>query len=267
MIRDMALSVTTDHDEITAVLDRFLAADAVSATLLGTIRSSLEATAWAAVDGARAAVRSAAEWPVAVAGDWPVAARTELVGLLQGLPDLRGLTGAQLVVDALATQLGGEREASRMGQGLFRCDELVPPTGVSGAPVLAGPHDRALVRDWYAAFANEADAVVHRTDQAADRVVDEGGGWLWRDGRGAVVSLAARRPPIAGSARVGPVYTPLHARGHGYGSAVTAAATRSILDEGAVPVLFTDLANPTSNRIYQQIGYRPVEQRLIVTFS
>jgi predicted GNAT family acetyltransferase len=72
---------------------------------------------------------------------------------------------------------------------------------------------------------------------------------------------------ISGSARVGPVYTPTAARGHGYGSAVTAAATRSILDEGAIPVLFTDLANPTSNKIYQAMGYEPVEDRLVVTFS
>jgi predicted GNAT family acetyltransferase len=69
---------------------------------------------------------------------------------------------------------------------------------------------------------------------------------------------------LGGSARVGPVYTPPEHRGRGYGSAVTAAATRSILAEGAVPVLFTDLANPTSNKIYRALGYRPVEERLIV---
>jgi predicted GNAT family acetyltransferase len=61
------------------------------------------------------------------------------------------------------------------------------------------------------------------------------------------------------------VYTPPKERGRGYGSAVTAAATRSILDDGAIPVLFTDLANPTSNKIYQALGYRPVETRLTVT--
>jgi predicted GNAT family acetyltransferase len=32
-------------------------------------------------------------------------------------------------------------------------------------------------------------------------------------------------------------------------------------------VLFTDLANPTTNAIYQQIGYRPVEDRVILRFS
>jgi predicted GNAT family acetyltransferase len=79
--------------------------------------------------------------------------------------------------------------------------------------------------------------------------------------------MAGRRRVFAGSARLGPVYTPPGLRGRGYGSAVTAAATRAIQDDGGVPVLFTDLANPTSNKIYQQLGYRPVERRLVVTFG
>ena len=31
--------------------------------------------------------------------------------------------------------------------------------------------------------------------------------------------------------------------------------------------LYTDLANPTSNRIYQQIGYEPVTDALMVAFE
>ena len=77
----------------------------------------------------------------------------------------------------------------------------------------------------------------------------------------------ARRAPQAGSARIGPVYTPPGQRRHGYGSAVTARATRDVLDLGAVPLLFTDLDNPTSNKIYQQLGYHAVEDRAQVTFS
>lgn len=48
---------------------------------------------------------------------------------------------------------------------------------------------------------------------------------------------------------------------------MTAAATRDVLDDSAVPVLFTDLANPTSNRIYQALGYRPVEDRVTIDLS
>ena len=59
--------------------------------------------------------------------------------------------------------------------------------------------------------------------------------------------------------RIGPVYTPPEERGHGYASAVVAAASQAQLDEGRTfCFLFTDLANPTSNRIYQAIGYEPI---------
>jgi predicted GNAT family acetyltransferase len=82
--------------------------------------------------------------------------------------------------------------------------------------------------------------------------------FLWEVG-GEVVSYAVAGAPADGMSRVGPVYTPPAHRGKGYGSAVTAAASQWAVDAGAENVLlFTDLANPTSNSIYQAIGYRPV---------
>jgi predicted GNAT family acetyltransferase len=47
---------------------------------------------------------------------------------------------------------------------------------------------------------------------------------------------------------------------------VTAAASQDILNDGGVPVLFADLANPTSNDIYQRLGYYPVQDRLQIEF-
>ena len=71
---------------------------------------------------------------------------------------------------------------------------------------------------------------------------------------------------VTGMVRVGSVYTPPAVRGRGYAGAVTAAVSRAARDAGVREVvLFTDLANPTSNALYQRLGYRPVEDR--VTFS
>ena len=59
--------------------------------------------------------------------------------------------------------------------------------------------------------------------------------------------------------RIGPVYTPPSLRRRGYGSAVTAAVSAERLASGLrFCFLYTDLANPTSNRIYSEIGYEPV---------
>jgi predicted GNAT family acetyltransferase len=69
-------------------------------------------------------------------------------------------------------------------------------------------------------------------------------------------------------ARVGPVYTPPALRRRGYAGAATAAASQAALDAGArVVVLYTDLANPTSNALYQRLGHRPVEDRVVMSFA
>ena len=60
---------------------------------------------------------------------------------------------------------------------------------------------------------------------------------------------------------------PTHRRGHGYGSAVTAAAAAWVLRGADEVVLFTDLANPVSNVVYQRIGFRPVSDSARISFS
>jgi predicted GNAT family acetyltransferase len=76
---------------------------------------------------------------------------------------------------------------------------------------------------------------------------------------GGIVSLAGVHDPAYGVGRVGPVYTPPAHRGRGYGAAASAVAARRLLDGGAGQVmLFTDLANPTSNRLYRRIGFERV---------
>lgn len=259
--------VHTDPVTIARQLDQLIAGDAVRGTVLGTIRLTLEDTAWAAVGETGLAVRSSERYPVQLTGSWSPAQLADLADLLGRLPNLRGLAGHAELVTQVANALGHRGTVERISQRLFRLDELVPPVGVSGDAITAGESHRELVRDWYAAFMAEAHDIAQDPRAAADRGLAEGTCWLWRDDAGEVVSMAVRRRVLAGSARIGPVYTPPGERGRGYGSAVTAAATRDILDEGAVPVLFTDLANPTSNKIYQLLGYRPVEDRLMILFD
>jgi predicted GNAT family acetyltransferase len=79
--------------------------------------------------------------------------------------------------------------------------------------------------------------------------------------------MAGVRAPAAGVSRIGPVYTPPEVRGRGFGSAVTAAACRWALAAGAGQVvLFADLANPTSNRVYTRLGFAPVGDSVSLSF-
>ena len=144
------------------------------------------------------------------------------------------------------------------------------PGGVAGSARLAEPGDSDWLADWYTAFTVEAFGRIPPGFDArkmVQRGVARSRAWLWLDDDGAPQSFAVRHPAVSGVARIGPVYTPPEARGHGYGSSATAAATQDILDDGAVPCLYTDLANPTSNRIYQALGYYAVLDRTLLRFD
>jgi predicted GNAT family acetyltransferase len=151
---------------------------------------------------------------------------------------------------------------------LHRLDALVPPDPMPpGKAVVAGPEHRDLVVAWYEAFAAEIDEPAGDFRPGVDDRLADGGVMLWLDG-GEPVSLASRTRIVAGMARVAPVYTPPERRGRGYAAAATAAVTQAALDDGVEQLLlYTDLANPTSNRLYARLGYRPVEDAVSLVFD
>ncbi len=124
--------------------------------------------------------------------------------------------------------------------------------------------DLELVTDWWLAFSEELVETISR-QQAAQAISNRygvdplvGGLRLW-EADNSPVSLAGYTGPTPNSIRIGPVYTPPEQRGHGYATAVVAGLSQELLDKGfAFVTLYTDLANPTSNHIYQDIGYLPV---------
>jgi predicted GNAT family acetyltransferase len=80
--------------------------------------------------------------------------------------------------------------------------------------------------------------------------------WFWDDD--GPVHLTGSNVPAYGVVRVGPVFTPKQHRSRGYAGAAVAEVSRRIVAGGARACLFTDQANPTSNRLYETLGYRRV---------
>lgn len=197
--------------------------------------------------------------------------------------ELPGVTGIQPAVEAFTaawTERTGDEHEVKSYERLYRLGEeatngkaaLTPPADVPGEAVEGTESDVELLTSWRRTAVQE----IFRRPEPMTRVEASrmvrgslamgNGQILWQvDGR--PVSLAGVGLPREGMSRIGPVYTPPGQRGHGYGSAVTAAAARWALDQGADHVvLFTDLANPVSNSIYQRIGFRPVVDALSVDF-
>jgi len=146
--------------------------------------------------------------------------------------------------------------------------ETAPPLPANGTARLATEADLALASRWTGEFQSEAlPGEIADAERVVRRRLALGRLLLWED-RGEIVSMAGISRPIAGMARIGGVYTPKANRGKGFGSAVTIAATRQGFADGAERcILYADLSNPTSNRIYQVIGYRPVGDSAKLTFG
>jgi hypothetical protein len=137
-------------------------------------------------------------------------------------------------------RLGGGRVTVAQHTRLHELDELIPPTPVPGALRVATEDDVDLVGQWFAAFVGDADeqagrprgTSAHETPDRAEllRRLRNGHVWFWVDEHGQPVHLTAVNPPVS----------------------------RRVRAKGVRLCLFTDQANPTSNKIYTALGYRPV---------
>jgi hypothetical protein len=195
-----------------------------------------------------------------------VAAVDALVDALrdEDLPGILGPTQPAARFAARWTDATGQPARVQVAERIFRLQRVIPPDRPTvGLWRVAEAKDRELIADWLVAFSTEAMPEAPPIPDplaVADRWVAQVGriGYLWEDG-GSVVSLVGAGGETPHGIRIGPVYTPPERRGRGYASSLTAAASQDQLARGRQFVfLFTDLANPTSNKIYQAIGYEPV---------
>ena len=177
---------------------------------------------------------------------------------------LPGATGpmpvSQWLAEAWQAQTGDSATQS-MSERIYKLTQVRLPEGVAGRARRALDEDRGLLMDWLTAFELEAFG---RAPADVDWRVDayfrlpNRGIYLWEvDGQ--PVSMSGFGGPTPHGIRIGPVFTPPALRGHGYASACVARLSQDQLDGGrSFCCLYTDLLNPTSNHIYQSIGYEPV---------
>ncbi len=270
----MIVEVYDDAAAFAEVAEAHIAADPIRTTVLATVLADV-------TSGARS--YEGALWLAAIDG-------TDVVGVAMLTPPYSTwlspmpAEAAELVADTLHTRLGtralpginGHRPAAETAAARWtdlRPDELARevranrlyalgtlwgPPEPPGQSRLAAMDDVDLLVAWFTAFSDELDMPMPdiRSSVAA-RLAGHGALALWEHD-GQPLSLAGCTTRVAGTVRVGPVYTPPEHRGHGYGSAATFAITQFAVGGGATQVvLFTDLGNPTSNSIYQRLGYRP----------
>ncbi len=194
--------------------------------------------------------------------------RAALAALAGALDELPGVVGAVPEAHDFAAEWQARTGAEIVpgfGQGVYKLERVVPARPASGVSRPATDGDRELLLEWLHAFSVEAldeespdranleRMLAQRLGAGADS-----GFVLWEDD-GEAVAVTGFGSPTPNGSRIGPVYTPPEQRGHGYASAVVAEVSQARLDAGKrFCFLYTDLANPTSNKIYTAIGYERV---------
>lgn len=182
-------------------------------------------------------------------------------------PEVPGIVGNVPFVEPAAERLARAtgRTAERvLSQGVYRLTAVHDVARAPGEPRPAEPKDRGLLLEWLRAFVTEAvpdpDEVFRRMERTLDSRfgIESAGFWFWEDD-GRPVALAGFSGPTPTGIRIGPVYTPPEFRRRGYATTLVADLSSWLLGRGhRACFLYTDLANPTSNRIYVEIGYELV---------
>ena len=181
---------------------------------------------------------------------------------------LAGVNGDAATAASFAGQWTERRRSAAMpfqGNRLYELLELGSTPGVKGTLRQAVPSDRNLIVRWTHAFQTEIGEPANDTELRVDRGLAARELWVWDDGQ--TVSMAVSRKPVAGVVRLAGVYTPPEQRKRGYAAACVYALSKHLRDAGYRCILYTDLANPTSNSIYRRIGYRAVAETLRYRFE
>jgi len=282
----MTWTLTDNLTDYLATAGGFLRADPVRNTIQLVATETLRARGlaafsevaplfgwWRSSDGEiTAALLHTPPYPVLLTRLPPGAARPlaeALVACRRTLPGVTAEAGDAAEFAACWSALTGTGGQEFRRSRLYELGRLIAPSPPPpGAARAAAAADRDLIGPWLVAFAAEIDDIASRDPaEVLDDRFSYQGLTLWETG-GTAVALAGANRPAAGTVRIGPVYTPPGHRRRGYGSAVTAAVSQAALDAGAGHVvLFTDLANPASNSVYLRLGYRPVEDRVVLRFG
>jgi len=289
MLGGMRCETTSDAGEFWDVAGDFLCADPVVNSVIitnvlvrrrGEVTDSAPPTFLCVLDDTGSLVGAAMRTPphaIAITALPAAAIAPTVAALRETCRDAVGVWGAADSAKGFADEWSrqtGQVAAMKMQGRIHRLDSVRPPAPVAGAMRLATMDDVDLLARWTRAFIREAEEGMApkvaaeeqekaTADEAAAQQADaamriaEKRTYLWEHGE--PVSFVRRSDCVAGAVRIGPVYTPPERRGRGYASALVAAVSQRALDEGAETCcLHTDLANPTSNKIYAAVGYRPV---------
>jgi uncharacterized protein len=185
---------------------------------------------------------------------------------------LPGVSGSAEIARKFATrwsQLTGRNVRQQMAQRIYQLSRVIQETRAAGRLRDPVASDDALLTKWRAAFSIDAEGMdPEEAAKIAALPLPASRRMLLWEVEGSTVSMAGYTGRTPNGIRVAWVYTPPELRGKGYAGACVAALSQKLLDEGhKFCFLYTDLANPISNHVYLKMGYEPVADSTVYSFS
>lgn len=182
-----------------------------------------------------------------------------------------GIIGERKSVEKFADAWGqktGQTPNVHMEQKIFRLDHVEDVPMSKGEMIKASSDHKELVANWLRCFSEECNepTLFKQADESAERFVAHQSLRLWMvDGQ--PVSMVNQSRPTKNGVTVSAVYTPDEHKRNGYASSCVAALSKELLEEGyRFCSLYTDLNNPTSNKIYKRIGYKEIGDSIVIEF-
>lgn len=195
------------------------------------------------------------------------AVKTLLLSIAKEDSEASGFSGPKEVIYEVE-KLMNKKVIEDEGELIYTLDHLIEPS-VSGNIRVAKDNDFELMHSWMLEFSNETKVALFNMENVLRTNTEKGLLYLL-EVKGEVVSLGGFHKPIEilgkKIGRVGPIYTPKQFRKNGYASQVTAFLSKLILNQGAIATLYTQANNQTSNKIYQEIGYRLVDENRKISY-
>jgi uncharacterized protein len=188
------------------------------------------------------------------------------------LDDIPGFVGEKDLTNKLAREMTILRKKVpfiQMNQRLYRLDQIEKSPGNNGRLIKLEMENLSLVKDWVYQFCIEIDERMSKEEAEvkAKDIISRGRVYGW-EVDGEFVSMANASRPTKTNITVNFVYTPFTERKKGYASSCVSALTELMLKSGfKTTSLYTDLDNPTSNKIYMEIGYKPIIDSIVIHFK
>lgn len=182
----------------------------------------------------------------------------------EDISELPGVIGDKETASKFAeawTAETGQTAELFMDEGLYRIDAVVKGLDKSpGSWRVANKQDADLLEEWYLLFEQDTGIGESSEKEAAEKIerfLMDKELYVWEvDGK--VVSCMKKSRPSRHGITVSFVFTPKEHRRKGYARTLVAEVTEELLGEFDFVMLYTDLKNPTSNKIYSEIGYEQI---------